>query len=182
MKKNVVMPVVILVVICVITTGLLALTDELTADRILLNQTKKTALLIQELLPLTETINQQDATDMLRYECIAADGSKVGQVIVLAAKGYGGNISVMVGFMPDKSVAGIRILSSNETPGLGQRAGEVAFYGQYANKTVESFSVTKTTPKSDNEIAAISGATITSKAVTEVVNKALAVINGETVS
>lgn len=182
MKKNMVMPVVILVIICVITAGLLALTNELTADRILLNQQEKTATLIRELLPLTDTIEQQESTVMSRYSCLDTSGNEIGQVIILAAKGYGGNISVMVGFMPDNSVAGIRILSSNETPGLGMRAGEVAFYGQFAGKAVKSFTVTKAKPKSDDEIAAISGATITSKAVTDAVNQAIAVINGEAIS
>ncbi len=179
MSKHIVMPVVILVTICVIVGGLLAITNGLTADKIAQNEIEKTAKLISELLPETDKVNQIESENAQRYQCLDESGEEIGQVVVLSSKGYGGDISVMVGFTADQTVAGIRILSSNETPGLGQKAGEPEFYEQYADKKVKSFIVVKSKPDSDEEISAISGATITSKAVTEAVNNAIAIISGE---
>ena len=61
----------------------------------------------------------------------------------------------------------------NDTPGLGLKAKEPEFKSQFAGKKAEALSVTKSGSGSDNEIAAISGATITSSATTNAVNAAL---------
>ena len=68
---------------------------------------------------------------------------------------------------------GITFLTLAETPGLGMRAGEKDFYSQYANKNTKEFKLVKGSASGDNEIAAISGSTITSSAVTNAVNAAL---------
>lgn len=105
----------------------------------------------------------------------AKKGSEdAGYVITVTDKnGYGGNIQVSVGILPDKTVNGIAILSINETAGLGMNAQKPEFYGQYAGKQTESFYVSKDGGNGE-EIQAISGATITSRAVTGAVNAALA--------
>ena len=61
----------------------------------------------------------------------------------------------------------------DETPGLGMKAQEEDFYGQFENKKVDSFTVVKSAPSADNEIEAISGSTITSKAMANGVNACL---------
>ena len=65
------------------------------------------------------------------------------------------------------------MLSISETAGLGMRAKDDSFTSQYTNKKVDSYKVTKQGASSDNEIDALSGSTITSKAVTNGVNSAL---------
>ena len=102
----------------------------------------------------------------------AKKGSEdAGYVITVTDKnGYGGNIQVSVGILPDKTVNGIAILSINETAGLGMNAQKPEFY---AGKQTESFYVSKDGGNGE-EIQAISGATITSRAVTGAVNAALA--------
>ncbi len=65
------------------------------------------------------------------------------------------------------------IPSISETPGLGMKAQEEDFYGQFENKKVDSFTVVKSAPSADNEIEAISGSTITSKAMANGVNACL---------
>ena len=98
-----------------------------------------------------------------------------GYVITTTDKeGYGGDIQITVGITSDGTVNGISILSISETAGLGMKAKEDSFSSQFAGKQVESFEVTKTGATSDNQIDAISGATITSRAVTGAVNVALA--------
>lgn len=107
---------------------------------------------------------------------IATDGSGavVGYVVNSTSKdGYGGNISISVGVKADGTVLGIEFLSISETAGLGMRAADDEFKNQFKDKNAESFSVTKTGASADNEIDALSGATITSSAVTNAVNAAV---------
>lgn len=96
-----------------------------------------------------------------------------GYVITTTDKeGYGGDIQITVGITADGTVNGISILSISETAGLGMRATEPEFYEQYQGKQAEKFVVSK--DGGDGEpIDALSGATITSRAVTGAVNAAL---------
>ncbi len=98
-------------------------------------------------------------------------GNAIGYVITVTAKdGSQANITFSVGIQNDGTVNGYSITSISETPGLGDKAKNEEFYGQFENKQVDSFNVVKQTPSADNEIEAISGATITSKAMTNGVN------------
>lgn len=98
-------------------------------------------------------------------------GNPLGYVITVIAKdGSQANITFSVGIANDGTVNGYSITSISETPGLGDKAKNEEFSSQFAGKQVESFNVVKQTPASDNEIESISGATITSKAMTNGVN------------
>ena len=106
---------------------------------------------------------------------IALDGSgaPMGYVVTTTSKdGYGGAITVSVGVMADGTVNGIAFLTLAETAGLGMNA-DTDWKNQYAGKNVDGFTVTKNGASADNEINAISGATITSNAVTGAVNGAV---------
>lgn len=96
-----------------------------------------------------------------------------GYVITATDKeGYGGDIQITVGITADGTVNGISILSISETAGLGMKAMEPSFYEQYQGKQTEKFVVSKDGGDGD-PIDALSGATITSRAVTGAVNAAL---------
>ena len=97
----------------------------------------------------------------------------MGYVVTATDKdGFGGSIQVTVGITSDGTVNGVSILSINETAGLGMKAAESSFYGQYEGKQTEKFVVSK--DGGDGEpIDALSGATITSRSVTGAVNAAL---------
>lgn len=102
------------------------------------------------------------------------DGAVLGYCItVTSSKGYGGDVTIVVGIRNDNTVNGISFLTLNETPGLGMKAKEERFYSQFANIKTEKFRLTKSGASSDDEIDAISGATRTSNAVTSSVNGAL---------
>ncbi len=108
---------------------------------------------------------------------IALDGSNnpIGYVInATTHEGYGGDISLSIGIDNSGCVKGVEILSISETAGLGMKARESRFKDQFKDKTVSLFKYTKSGASSDFEIDAISGATITTKAVTNAVNAALA--------
>ena len=79
-----------------------------------------------------------------------------------------------MGIDNEGTVKGIEILKISETAGLGMKAKESRFKDQFAEKKVAQFSYTKTGASADFEIDAISGATITTKAVTNAVNAGLA--------
>lgn len=100
-------------------------------------------------------------------------GQTLGYVITVTTKeGYGGDIRFAVGVRMDGTINGISILSISETAGLGMRADEV-LKPQFAGKNVETFEYVKNGAAAENQIDAISGATITTNAVTNGVNAGL---------
>ena len=106
----------------------------------------------------------------------ALDSNKetLGYVITVTAKdGSQGSITFSVGIKNDGTVNGYSITSISETPGLGMKAEEADFYKQFENKKVDKFDVVKTTPSKDDEIEAITGSTITSKAMANGCNAAI---------
>lgn len=102
-----------------------------------------------------------------------AAGELLGYVLTITMKeGYGGDIQFTIGVRMDGTLNGMSLLAISETAGLGMRAEEV-LKPQFANKQVEKFEYTKSGATSDNQIDAISGATITTNAVTNGVNAGL---------
>lgn len=101
-----------------------------------------------------------------------ASGAEIGYIVKAQAAGYGGNVVVVIGVGSDLKVTGISFPETlPETAGLGQRALEPAFYEQFAGKGT-SLSVKKGGGAGENEIDAISGATMTSTAVVNSTNAA----------
>lgn len=108
------------------------------------------------------------------FNAVDGSGSVLGYVITAHSDdSYSGVVQISVGIKEDGSINGIEFLEISDTPGLGLKAKEPAFKGQYAGKNKESLTVTKSGNAGDGEINAISGATITSSAVTNAVNAAL---------
>lgn len=130
---------------------------------------------------LQEDISSEDASSFVQdegynvsidevLEAQDASGSKLGYVITVTDhEGYGGDIQFSIGIRNDGTVNGISILSISETAGLGMNADSV-LKPQFADKNVEQFEYTKTGAPGDNQIDAISGATITTNAVVNGVN------------
>ena len=105
-------------------------------------------------------------------EKLDESGNTVGYVLKGQAAGYGGAVVVVVGVSSDLKVTGISFPETlPETAGLGQKATLPEFYEQFKGKGTK-LSVKKGGGAGENEIDAISGATITSTAVTNVVNAA----------
>ena len=106
-------------------------------------------------------------------EAKGADGSLLGYVFVITNhEGYAGDIQFTLGVSLDGTTNGISILAISETPGLGMEAENV-LKPQFAGKKAAQFSYTKTGAVSEDRIDAISGATITTNAVTNGVNAGL---------
>ena len=102
-----------------------------------------------------------------------ASGETVGYVIsVQSSEAYDGSLSLSVGIASDGTVKGIEMLDISETAGLGMNAQNESFYGQYVGVQTDKFYVSKDGGEGE-PIDAISGATITTRAVTGAVNAAL---------
>lgn len=101
-------------------------------------------------------------------------GNTLGYVLIVTDhEGYGGDIRFAMGIGTDGTLYGISFLSISETAGLGMRADEV-LTPQFAERKAAQFKITKTGAKAEDEIDAISGATITSNAVINGVNAGMA--------
>lgn len=91
------------------------------------------------------------------------DGKLIAYVAPGESKGYGGAIQMLVAVTPDGKVIDYKILKHNETPGLGDKAGEPKFSKQFTGKGAEDLEVVKI--PTEKNIQALTGATITSRAV-----------------
>ena len=109
-----------------------------------------------------------------------SSGSSLGYVITSTSKdGFGGDVKISVGITKDKKLNGIAFLTLAETPGLGMKAKGEKFSSQFKEKDASYLNVVKTGATKPDEIDAISGATITSRAVTGAVNAAIYYVDEE---
>lgn len=101
-------------------------------------------------------------------------GNAIGYVVSFVAKeGYGGDISLSMGMTNEGEITGLEVLSASETAGLGANCTKADFKDQFKGKNVDAIEYTKDGATAENQIDAISGATITTKAVTKGVNAAI---------
>lgn len=115
---------------------------------------------------------KQSLSDVVR-KAVDQNGQLLGYVLtVTTSEGYGGDIVFSMGIRMDGTLNGISLLSISETPGLGMKA-ESELQPQFADKNVTKFEYTKSGAVSDSQIDAISGATITTNALTNGVNAGL---------
>ncbi len=122
---------------------------------------------------LTAALGEMGVKAGTVYEACDATGACVGYVVEsTSTQGYGGNIVLYTGVTLDGMINDIALMEISETAGLGMQADKV-LSPQFHEKKVDSFTYTKSGSRSDSEIDAISGATITTKAVTNAVNGGL---------
>lgn len=106
---------------------------------------------------------------------VDGDGNQLGYVITLTSnQGYGGNITLMMGIDGQSVIQGMTFLSHSESPGFGAEADKPEFKDQFIGKKgVIKFQYTKNGSTSDDTVDAVSGATITTSAVVDMVNTGL---------
>lgn len=149
---------------------LLALANHLTQAKIAENARLAAETARQEALPAASEFTEISEGV---YQG-SANGETVGWCVTEKPLGFGGEITMTVGISKDGTVEGVQILSHSETPGLGANS-TTEWKDQYIGKH-EGVSVNKVAP-SGNEIMAITGATVTSRAVTQGVNDAFALLH-----
>lgn len=193
MKKNtIIKDTLILTLITLVAGGLLGMVYEVTKEPIAQQAEKEKQEAYKAVFEDADSFEvcvEADDADLAAYltengfeaqtvnevmEAKDASGETIGYALnITTSEGYGGDISFSMGVTLDGTLNGISILDINETAGLGMNATKDEFKGQFAGKRVDAFEVTKSGAASDNEINAISGATITSKAITGGVNAGL---------
>ncbi|MCH5197986.1 MAG: RnfABCDGE type electron transport complex subunit G [Oscillospiraceae bacterium] len=163
-----------LFIICAVTAGIVAGVNALTAPTIEKNEiasanAAKSAVL-SDAVQFEDIVLSDGST---AYIGKSAGGETVGYVFRSASSGYGGKIEIMTGFNTDGYITGVQILSIDETPGLGLNAKKDSFLNRF--KETNSFlSVVKDSEAGENEILALTSATITSRAMVKAVNEARA--------
>lgn len=171
----------ILFLITALLAALLAFVNGKTAPLIEKNSLEKEQNAMKSVMPDATDFTELDITPQIAaladggqinkaYK--ANDGSELkGICVITETTGYDVGIVAVTGVSPDLTVTGVDIIEMNETPGLGAKAADESFHGQYTGKSGE-IGVAKSSP-GDTEIQAISGATKTSNGVTNGVNMAL---------
>ena len=174
---EVITPTAVLAIICVVVTLALSSTNLLTAGKIealaIETQNKAMAKLIEadEYHELPATTSFGDIT----YNAAIKDGDTVGCIFVTEANGYGGVVSIMTAVDMEGKIIAVEILAAaDETPGLSQNVTKEYFYTRFNGMSGDIIAAKAgTAKKENNEIDAVTGATISSKAVTTAVNQAL---------
>ena len=163
-----------LVIVCLVAALGLGLTYAVTKDRIAEQKRIEEVEACVDALPGVKKAEELKEDKALEKEARkhVPDIEKVfrcseGDIIIIKVKGYGGPIRMAVGIGNDGKVAGISIISHNETPGLGANVEKKEFLGQFKGKGSED------KLEIGEDIDAITGATITSKAAVKEVKEAL---------
>lgn len=109
------------------------------------------------------------------YEALK-DNKTIGYITQSETKGYGGTIKLLVAVDTKGQVIGYNVLSHNETPGLGDKTTKSPFKDQFKGKNIDHLVVTKD-PSDKDDVQAITGATISSRAVTKGIHEAVQQVN-----
>jgi electron transport complex protein RnfG len=124
-----------------------------------------------------ETVAVEKSGKTIRYSVYKAesDGQLAGWVAKTAGQGYADKIEMLIGFDPMvEKITGIFVLEQKETPGLGNKIVTEEWRGQFVARSTDTpLEAVKSKARGGGEIDAITGATISSKAVTDIVNSAV---------
>lgn len=107
------------------------------------------------------------------FYALDGNGNKIGAVIGITTKGFNSGLNLTVGIGADGTIKGVKIGDNNESPGIGKKAAEPDFLDQFIGKPYDNALKVVKTASGDYDIQAITGATVTSKAVTKAVNTAV---------
>lgn len=166
----------ILLFITGLTGLILGIAYKVTEEPIARSRMRQKMEALRNVLPQGETFQEITSPEALKegfleiHEGYEGD-FLVGYALTLPAKGYAGDILLMIGVSPEGSVLGVRVLAHQETPGLGARGAELAFLEQFQGKNRAPLKVVKP-PSQEEGIQAITGATITTRGIARGVDKA----------
>ena len=168
-----------LLIIAAVCAGLLGLVNAITEEQIAILTEQKTQASMQEVMPDASSFEEVDYTGAdttglvtAANAALDASGNVIGYVVQTEPSGFGGVIQMVTGVDASGAVTGVSIIDMSETSGLGTNAAKPAFKDQFLGTTGD-LAVTK----DGGTIDALTGATITSRAVTNGVNAAVACAN-----
>ena len=178
--KEVITVTVSLLLICVITTALLAFVSGVTEKPIAENN--KIAQNAAMLNVLSDASEFRAIRENVVYEALGEDGGVIGYAVKTSADGYGGKVSVMTGISRDGEIIKVAVVSaSDETPGLGLNVKKEDFLIQFSGREVPLVLVNASSSTgANNEIHAVTSATYSSRAVVNAVNEAIEIFKEAT--
>ncbi|MBR6915328.1 MAG: RnfABCDGE type electron transport complex subunit G [Clostridia bacterium] len=163
--KYLVRLIVVLAAVCVVIAALLATVNAVTKDKIAAHKAEAQEAAVRKVFPEAEKIALYEAEGLdTDVYLIYRDGALAGYAARVLPSGFGGEIEMMVGVDVNGQTAGVSIISMSETPGVGSKTNSESFLKQFQGKDGNV--------KVGDGVDAISGATISSKAVTEGVRMA----------
>jgi len=172
--KNRTRMIVILTIFATLSGGVLSLVYLITNPLIEANMLEEERKAILQVVPGAEKYEKNIKQDLEYFICKDGKGQVVGFAVPAKGNGYQGVIKLMIGLTPDfEKITGIEVLEQVETPGLGGRIGEKSFQEQFKGvKTSPQVEYVKNKiPEKENEIQAITGATISSRSVISIINQ-----------
>ena len=153
-------PIIFITVVVFAAVGLITWTDSVTADKIEYQKEQEIKSMLQEMFPSMSRYTFEDDIYTLY-----AEESEVGYAFLALGKGYGGDIDILVGLEDETTIKAITIISQSETPGLGSRIAESSFATEFTGVNIDDIIL----KQDGGQIDAITGATISSRAVIEAV-------------
>jgi electron transport complex protein RnfG len=159
--KDVMRPTLILVAILLVVSTALVFTYKLTRQEI-----DEKAVLKEKIMMAKELLPEADDFDVAGEVLVAKNGK--GKVIQSSSKGYSSDVVLMFGVDMNNNLKGLKIISQQETPGLGTEIETEDFINRFIGKKAP-FAVKKV--ENATKIDALTGATISSKAVCNAINK-----------
>jgi electron transport complex protein RnfG len=164
----------VLTVISILSGLVLAYTFNSTNDKIIANAELKKQRAIADVLPGLVSYEVQQKGSLTYYQGYDNDKNPVGIAIEAIGGGFQGEIKLMIGVKPEENkITEIKVLSQLETPGLGARISEAGFRSNFTDKPFGEYKVVKRPASDPMEVSAISGATISSVAVANIIQDAL---------
>jgi electron transport complex protein RnfG len=165
----------VLFIACGFAAGSLAVVNAVTKEPIANHEKQQREAALREVFPDADEF--RNVVPDRVWEALRK-GEKVGNVFLTPVQGYSGAITLVFGTGSDGTVTGLRVLSHTETPGLGAKIATAQFRDQFRNKRPEQLILKKDNP-ARGQIDAITGATITSRAVTKAMRSTLESFNRE---
>ena len=162
-----------LCLIAVISAVILAKVYMITQPAIIANEKKATKEAIYKVVSTATTYEESKSGETDIFKCYDKNNKFCGLAFIAEGVGYQDLIKVMVGVSADfNKILAIEVIENSETPGLGNRIVTPWFENQFHNLSLQNkITVVKVAPSKESEIQAITGATISSQAVVDIINK-----------
>ena len=175
MKQSIKM-ILVLIIVGLMSAGLLVSVYNYASPLIEENEKKALQEAIYKLMPEAVRYKKITKDGIVLYEGIDEKGNVIGYAFKAKGNGYQGEIELMAAIDTElKELKGIEILKSIETPGLGSEITEEPFKKQFHGLSVlPEITFTKDKVTKDNEIQAITGATISTRSVVAILNSEIA--------
>ena len=188
-KSNAFKNIIVLFVVALVAVAVLAILNQITLEPIAKAEADARNAVYQSVFSQADSFEEEsfsyapeDSSIIINTVLQAKDNSsqKLGYVFDVTSKnGYGGDVQIAVGITNEGEITAFKVISASETPGLGAKSMEDEYASQFTGLKAEEVKFVKggSANHDNNEIDAISGATITTTATTQAVNAAIDMFN-----